>query len=170
MLLTRTPLYSAPEGAFRVRLACLRHAASVDSEPGSNSRLEVLILEHHRTGCPCPMMTLSSFEYAALYRASVALKGHPLGHALSSFQRSLPLSANPDLDARDSFRLPSGGNLSPQANGDFNSGRAPLSSASGFERARAFPVARPALSAFGRRATKQPLPLTQSFRKRSGSS
>jgi hypothetical protein len=37
-------------------------------------------------------MTLSSFEYAALYRACVALKGHPLGHALSSFQRSLIFS------------------------------------------------------------------------------
>jgi hypothetical protein len=29
-----------------------------------------------------------------------------LGHALSSFQRSLPLSANPNLDVWDSFRLP----------------------------------------------------------------
>ena len=38
MLLTRAPLYFLPEGKFRVRLACLRHAASVDSEPGSNSR------------------------------------------------------------------------------------------------------------------------------------
>ena len=38
MLLTRAPLYSSPEGDFRVRRACLRHAASVDSEPGSNSR------------------------------------------------------------------------------------------------------------------------------------
>ena len=34
-LLTRAPLYS-PEG-FLVRLACVRHAASVRSEPGSNS-------------------------------------------------------------------------------------------------------------------------------------
>ena len=37
MLLTRTPLYSGCP--FRVRLACVRHAASVDSEPGSNSQL-----------------------------------------------------------------------------------------------------------------------------------
>ncbi len=36
-LLTRAPLYSPPEGDFLVRLACLRHAASVRSEPGSNS-------------------------------------------------------------------------------------------------------------------------------------
>ncbi len=35
VLLTRSPLY-LPEG-FRVRLACVRHAASVRSEPGSNS-------------------------------------------------------------------------------------------------------------------------------------
>ena len=36
-LLTRSPLYSLPEGNFLVRLACVRHAASVHSEPGSNS-------------------------------------------------------------------------------------------------------------------------------------
>ena len=40
MLLTRAPLYSPPCGGFRARLACVRHAASVDSEPGSNSRLK----------------------------------------------------------------------------------------------------------------------------------
>ena len=39
-LLTRLPLYSQPEGYFRVRLACIRHAASVDSEPGSNSQVK----------------------------------------------------------------------------------------------------------------------------------
>ena len=47
MLLTRAPLYSEAEAPFRVRLACLRHAASVDSEPGSNSRLEFVSLEHY---------------------------------------------------------------------------------------------------------------------------
>src|SRR5439155_24642406 len=40
VLLTRAPLYSSPCGDFLVRLACVRHAASVDSEPGSNSRLK----------------------------------------------------------------------------------------------------------------------------------
>src|ERR1041385_5921465 len=29
---------------FRVRLACVRHAASVDSEPGSNSQVKVVPL------------------------------------------------------------------------------------------------------------------------------
>jgi len=38
-LLTRAPLYLPPEGDFLVRLACVRHAASVCSEPGSNSPL-----------------------------------------------------------------------------------------------------------------------------------
>ena len=37
VLLTRTPLYSGCP--FLVRLACVKRAASVDSEPGSNSRL-----------------------------------------------------------------------------------------------------------------------------------
>ena len=44
-LLTRAPLYSDPEGPFLVRLACVRHAASVCSEPGSNSPVLILSLE-----------------------------------------------------------------------------------------------------------------------------
>ena len=40
MLLTRAPLYSWYCYHFLARLACVRHAASVDSEPGSNSRLK----------------------------------------------------------------------------------------------------------------------------------
>ena len=42
-LLTRAPLYSGPEGPFLVRLACVRHAASVCSEPGSNSPVLILL-------------------------------------------------------------------------------------------------------------------------------
>ena len=37
VLLTRSPLYSRGCPRFLVRLACVRHAASVRSEPGSNS-------------------------------------------------------------------------------------------------------------------------------------
>ncbi len=40
VLLTRSPLYSPPEGSFLARLACVKHAASVHSEPGSNSPVE----------------------------------------------------------------------------------------------------------------------------------
>ena len=42
-LLTRAPLYSSAEADFLVRLACVRHAASVCSEPGSNSPVLILL-------------------------------------------------------------------------------------------------------------------------------
>ncbi len=42
VLLTRTPLYSQDCSCFLVRLACVKRAASVDSEPGSNSRLNLM--------------------------------------------------------------------------------------------------------------------------------
>ena len=41
VLLTRPPLYSSSEDNFRARLACVRHAASVRSEPGSNSPIKL---------------------------------------------------------------------------------------------------------------------------------
>src|SRR5262245_52823771 len=44
VLLTRAPLYSGSCPPFLARLACVRHAASVRSEPGSNSPVE---LERH---------------------------------------------------------------------------------------------------------------------------
>ena len=40
VLRTRAPLYLSPEGNFLVRLACVRRAANVRSEPGSNSPVE----------------------------------------------------------------------------------------------------------------------------------
>ena len=51
-LLTRSPLYSAPESAFLVRLACLIHAASIQSEPGSNSSVDVSSSATARTEHP----------------------------------------------------------------------------------------------------------------------
>ena len=41
MLLTRAPLYSPTEVGFLVRLACVKHAASVRPEPGSNSPVKL---------------------------------------------------------------------------------------------------------------------------------
>ena len=38
-LLTRSPVYSYSEEHFLLRLACVKHAASVRPEPGSNSPL-----------------------------------------------------------------------------------------------------------------------------------
>ena len=48
MLLTRLPLYSQGRPHFLVRLACVRHAASVDSEPGSNSPIMLKSPEFQR--------------------------------------------------------------------------------------------------------------------------
>src|SRR6218665_143541 len=44
VLLTRSPLVSALRPAT-ARIACVRHAASVQSEPGSNSSVRSLLLE-----------------------------------------------------------------------------------------------------------------------------
>ncbi len=52
MLLTRSPLYSSPERDFLVRLACIRHAASVRSEPGSNSPQQFQLLFASQSICP----------------------------------------------------------------------------------------------------------------------
>ncbi len=59
----------APKG-FRVRLACLWHAASVDSEPGSNSRYKFVLwnIIYYWSFCSVSIMTLASFE-RELYRS-----------------------------------------------------------------------------------------------------
>ena len=76
MLLTRAPLYLLPEGNFRVRLACLRHAASVDSEPGSNSRYKFVLwnIIYYWSFCSVSIMTLASFDASFIARV-VTLKG-----------------------------------------------------------------------------------------------
>ena len=75
VLLTRAPRYSSED--FRVRLACVRHAASVRSEPGSNSPIE--------TGKLVPV-------YPVVWNRTVSLKSQrdrsPSQHVLFSFQRS----------------------------------------------------------------------------------
>ena len=45
-LLTRLPLGLRPEGRSVVRLACLIHAASVRSEPGSNPSIDLLLSDY----------------------------------------------------------------------------------------------------------------------------
>ena len=91
MLLTRAPLYSLPEGNFRVRLACLRHAASVDSEPGSNSRYKFVLwnIIYYWFFRSVSIMTLASFR-RELYRSRFDSQRSWNGHALSSFQTSIP--------------------------------------------------------------------------------
>ena len=48
-----------PRRNFRVRLACVRHAASVDSEPGSNSQSKILGHSTFRTFVRMIRMTFS---------------------------------------------------------------------------------------------------------------
>jgi hypothetical protein len=87
---------------FRVRLACVRHAASVDSEPGSNSHVKG-IAGHplaERTGHLQPravLLALGVDSDSVMLRWSAALRPQPSRlnlisglclHALSSFQRT----------------------------------------------------------------------------------
>ena len=102
VLLTRSPLYSSPCGDFLVRLACVRHAASVDSEPGSNSHVKGV------AGRPCgppdifnqSSMTSSGVVLLRSLWIGLAARRPPVPilliltgsylHALSSFQRTDP--------------------------------------------------------------------------------
>ena len=49
---------------FRVRLACVRHAASVDSEPGSNSQVKRFVLGEP---CGCPSGIFQTREACRLF-------------------------------------------------------------------------------------------------------
>ena len=113
MLLTRAPLYSWYCYHFLVRLACVRHAASVDSEPGSNSRLKpdrpgkpgrcrspregrtaifVRSLEQRpkrlkfKTGSPPRLRVMRSFNFSRLARSTCCQRpnGTPPERRLSS--------------------------------------------------------------------------------------
>jgi hypothetical protein len=70
VLRTRAPLYSGCP--FRARLACVRHAASVRSEPGSNSPIEIgefVLATHGRSlSRECVAMALSYFRQPPLSR------------------------------------------------------------------------------------------------------
>ena len=71
VLLTRSPLYSGTEAPFRVRLACLIHAASVRSEPGSNSPLSKNLSDERRTN--------PSLGHVLIYGATRVRKESRLG-------------------------------------------------------------------------------------------
>ena len=66
VLLTRTPLYSGCP--FLVRLACVKRAASVDSEPGSNSRLNPFVLEYSHSPLLPPLITSQGLQGCAIGR------------------------------------------------------------------------------------------------------
>ncbi len=96
-LLTRLPLYSQPEGYFRVRLACIRHAASVDSEPGSNSQVKDVASGHSHEWPSDNSNTRASYG-SSLFSLCVRLILRRVCFVvLSSFQRA---DAQPGLPSR----------------------------------------------------------------------
>ena len=76
-----------PKKSVLVRLACVRHAASVDSEPGSNSQIEpgpsrCLVVKDHRA-CPKKKETffLRQTRYTLPFLPSLL---QPIRHLISS--------------------------------------------------------------------------------------
>ena len=65
------PLYLGSYPPFRARLACVRHAASVDSEPGSNSPVEILTTPRRtRQSCSLESISLKLFSVALLQQGT----------------------------------------------------------------------------------------------------
>ena len=92
VLLTRAPVYSPSCPDFLPRLACLRHAASVRSEPGSNSPKRLII-----SIGPCRLIGTDrqtdrysnrKSDSRRLFRSPLPIIRHAL---LFSFQRPAPL-------------------------------------------------------------------------------
>ena len=66
VLLTRSPLYVRPKAGLIVRLACVRHAASVHPEPGSNSPFDLglpVSREREPTGFSNSKIKVNSKKY-----------------------------------------------------------------------------------------------------------
>src|SRR5215471_14451798 len=68
--------FTHPLRDFLVRLACVRHAASVDSEPGSNSRLK--LGWHHRHSYRALRAINLEFPCSVHRRAEEDFMSHPL--------------------------------------------------------------------------------------------
>jgi hypothetical protein len=82
-----------PRRDFRVRLACVRHAASVDSEPGSNSQSKILC--HFQNDLLTSWSLKTRFSRFRRY------------FALPSFQRSVkPTRSTPNHRSRQAQESP----------------------------------------------------------------
>jgi hypothetical protein len=97
VLLTRAPLYSGSCPPFLARLACVRHAASVRSEPGSNSPVKAgvtsrrfRLLDRYVSNVP----SIRSARLALLELSAISLPARRRGieriSLLPSFQRPEP--------------------------------------------------------------------------------
>src|SRR5690606_14269174 len=108
LVLTSSPLYSSPEGDFRARLACLIHAASVHSEPGSNSPNENLgsaYAENFHRSRP----TQAAVTPAAILMLDLGASQRICGTlSLFRFQRTAGILSNSRSGVFGPFRLPSG--------------------------------------------------------------
>ena len=117
MLRTRAPLYSGCP--FRARLACVRHAASVRSEPGSNSPIVswVSLNRHPRTpSSPTRRpVALCSFQHPALPVQTVSSRRGPGGLQAPNATRELTAGLHSlltSLGLLSSFQRPSDAPLS----------------------------------------------------------
>src|SRR5206468_13100667 len=82
VLLTRAPLYSGSCPPFLARLACVRHAASVRSEPGSNSPVKAGARrrERHREQYELALRTVDPVSTnLALFRMSAIARARRRG-------------------------------------------------------------------------------------------
>ena len=98
---------------FLVRLACVRHAASVDSEPGSNSRLKPDSTPTLRRGPECDLQTGSHGDPRHAANNADSRRHGIHRAALTYFVRSLGLESSFYLTTgtfnqivKDRFRLP----------------------------------------------------------------
>ena len=96
-ILTRLPLYLRPEGRFRVRLACVRHAASVNSEPGSNSQVKDVASGHSHEWPSGNFNTRALLRLFVVQSVCQADTRRVCFVVLSSFQRA---DAKPGLPSR----------------------------------------------------------------------
>ncbi len=116
VLRTRSPLYLGAEAPFLARLACVRHAASVRSEPGSNSPLKlakenpsplVLTLQHWYRVLALSLGSREKVIYCLAFKELPALCGGPDIENLPPlvkrgiFHRSLEISPLPFLGHRE---------------------------------------------------------------------
>lgn len=62
MLRTRSPLYSGPGGPFLARLACVKRAANVRSEPGSNSPVKNCRASWRQAVAPATVARIASVD------------------------------------------------------------------------------------------------------------
>ena len=108
VVLTRAPLYSGTEVPFLARLACVRHAASVDSEPGSNSQNNFLKVDTKKQLLQLKDSVKSTIRHAFRCQRAKALKPQTVLKNLETRRHSKPLSG-----AKKARLILLGGFLSP---------------------------------------------------------